>query len=354
MDGTNVNVLMLSPLPPPAGGIASWTVGCKNYCEERNISLHLVNTALIGSRSARINSERRMLDEIKRTFKIVCQMRRQIKRKKPDIVHINTSCSRFGLFRDTLCVKIASRCGVAVVLHCHCNVQDQLTGRTVKAFRYATKIAAAVVVLNERSYQYVNQFQPKKLYKLPNFIDESWTNSQVICRKNIQKALFVGHVQKEKGLREILTAAERMPEIIFTLVGPVKEEDIQGIDCPENLIFLGAVTHEEVKKNLATADVFLFPSYSEGFSIAVIEAMAMGLPIIASDVGANAEVLEEHGGIIVPVANSEQIVTALQKMKPTEVRQKMAVWNAEKATHMYLRDNVMNTLFTYYAEIMGA
>ena len=56
---------------------------------------------------------------------------------------------------------------------------------------------------------------------------------------------------------------------------------------------------QKLQKYLDKADVFLFPSYTEGFSISLTEAMASGLPCIASDVGANQDMLENHGGILI-------------------------------------------------------
>ena len=136
----------------------------------------------------------------------------------------------------------------------------------------------------------------------------------------------------------------------FLLIGPLALE-IKENQYPTNLRFLGEKPNREIKEYLRQSDVFLFPSYTEGFSNALVEAMAVGLPVITTNVGANYDMVEEHGGIIVPVGDCELVVDAINKVRPRSVREGMSTWNREKVRREYLIDNVMCKLFSIYEQV---
>ena len=89
-----------------------------------------------------------------------------------------------------------------------------------------------------------------------------------------------------------------------------KAQDIGVADC---VTFHGALAHEDVLEVLADSHLFVFPTrVREGFPKAVIEAMACGLPVVATRVGGNGElVLEGETGFLVPRADSQALAAAL-------------------------------------------
>lgn len=348
-----MKVLLISPLPPPEGGIAVWTKKYKEYCDQHGQELTIVNTALIGTRAEQINRKRNYLDEVKRTFGVLKDLRSKLQRAAPDVVHLNTSCSRFGLYRDYFCCRMAVKRNKPVILHCRCNIEDQLGGRnsSCKVFAQMAHSAAKILVLNRKSQKYAEQIAPGKVITVPNFADEKMLNDSAAISKQLKEAVFVGHVQKTKGAEEILKAASRLPQIRFKMIGPVQKE-IAEKECPPNVEYIGNLPPQEVQKHLKMSDVFVFPTYTEGFSNALVEAMASGLPVITTDVGANYDMIEEHGGIIVPVGDSEAIVNALKKMEPFQVRAEMSEWNINKVRRCYLRDEVMKRILSIYQEVI--
>lgn len=349
-----MRILLVSPLPPPAGGIATWTEKYRDYCLEKGIPLSIVNNAVQGSRAKQLNTKRRLLDEVKRTWYVLKELQQKIKMDHPDVVHLNTPCGRFGIFRDLLCVWYTNRKGIPVILHCHCNIQDQLAGKAAeRAFCRMAKKSQKVLVLNEPSFAYASRFALDKAMIVPNFIESRCLTAWRTTAERIRTVVFVGYVQKTKGVWEILQAAEQLPEMEFLLVGAVKD-DCFSQRRPANVRFLGPQPHEAVFEILRGADVFLFPSYSEGFSNALTEAMASGLPVIATDVGSNKEMIENNGGMIVPVGDGDAIVKALRMLDGSiEQRSAMSAWNVEKVRRCYLRDSVMGQLLALYEGIIG-
>jgi glycosyltransferase involved in cell wall biosynthesis len=115
--------------------------------------------------------------------------------------------------------------------------------------------------------------------------------------------VYVGKVIPVKRLEWLLEAVRRLPEVRSVIVGDVNEEHYGDryyrslistyADVMNRVQFTGEVTWERVSTYLAAADVFVFPSSFEGMPNAVMEAMAAALPVVASDIPAHRELLQE-------------------------------------------------------------
>lgn len=350
MDHKDLKILLVSPLPPPAGGIASWTKQYIDWSKKNNLSVEIVNTAVIGKRAEKINHKTRIIDEIKRTKKIIKELETKINQFKPQIIHLNTPCGKFGIIRDFLCARIANKNDAKLIVHYRCNIKDQVDSSIVSRFflKQLTNIADLNLVLNSSSKQYIIEKTNRDSILTSNFINKTFVlDKPRNIRKEIKIVSFVGHVQRTKGILEIIDVAKKSPHIIFKIAGPVANE-ITRIEKPKNIIFLGSLTKQEVKALLRKSDVFLFPSYTEGFANALLEAMAMGLPIITTPVGANVDMIESKGGVIVDVGDSNSIMEAIDNIKDSMIRSKMSEWNLNKVKNEYTIEKVMNKLIALY------
>ena len=342
-----MKILLVSAVPPPAGGIATWSLRYIKFCKGRQINVVLVNTALTGKRGNKINSKRKLSDEIFRTCRILCDMRRKLK-NMPDIVHINSSCSTFGIIRDYMCLRMAKKKNIPIIFHCHCNVEDQIQKTYgIKILKKIISMVAQVWVLNTDSYNFVKKLDANVVEIVPNFVDEENLSDIHNIRSEIKEVVFVGHVQFTKGCKEIFNISRRLPQIHFRLIGPVSEE-IKQLECPKNITLEGECDHTEIEKFLLISDVYLFPSHTEGFSLSLTEAMANGLPCIATNVGANKDMLENQGGIIVPIEDENAIVKALQALAEKNLREKMSIWNINKVKNTYTVEIVMRHIIELY------
>ena len=81
--------------------------------------------------------------------------------------------------------------------------------------------------------------------------------------------------------------------------------------------------------------------------------MARGLPVITTDVGANKDMLEDNGGVIVPVNDSDAIDVAIQQMSDKNLRKQMSRFNVEKVERNYTIDIVMQRLTDLYKSIIS-
>lgn len=348
-----MRILLVSPLPPPEGGIAIWTKQYIEYCKKIGIDAAVVNIALTGRRSEKINSSRSVFDEIKRTVNIIRDLKHQLKTFKPECVHINSSCAKWGLFRDYICASIVKYNGVRLVLHYRCTIPDRLGSSSIniKTFVKMSKKADLILTLNKVSENYVcSHIANPKVKTIANFIKLNGELLPHNISPKINTLLYVGHVQLDKGAKEIIETACHFSDKTFILAGPVSNE-VLSLKCPSNVRLLGRVEHEEIHNLINISDVFLFPSYTEGFSNALVEAMAGGLPAVASDVGANRDMIEEKGGVIVAPKSTSDIINAIDYLEDEQIRRETSLWNQNKVFNNYRIDTVMKLLFDCYSSL---
>ncbi|MBO5019846.1 MAG: glycosyltransferase [Clostridia bacterium] len=132
--------------------------------------------------------------------------------------------------------------------------------------------------------------------------------------------IFVGRIGRDKGINELLVAAEKMNELkddtYLLLVGELENEqflDKRLLNWSQNqkrVIYCGFTN--EVEKYLAAADVYLLPSYREGFGTTVIEAESMGLATIVTDIpGPINAMLKNETGLVVPKADADALFKSM-------------------------------------------
>ena len=347
-----IKLLLVSPKTEPSkGGIAVWTDAFLENCGKYGISCDLLNIATIGERAKQGNAKRNFVDEFFRTKAIFKNLHSILIKQTYDVAHINTSCGTFGIIRDYITAHKIRRkqpqC--KLIFHFHCDIQDQCKSKVSRFFlSKIVKISNNLLVLNNKNHQYLFELFDASSEIVPNFINESMirTDSKYI-RSEIKEAVFVGYVRPEKGIRELYELALSNPKITFRLIGEV-HNDIKMLDKPQNVVLCGKKSHLDIISELDEADVFVFLSHSEGFSIALLEAMSRGLPSIATDVGANKEMIENKGGVIVKVGDISAMEIALDFLRDSQKREEMSAWNLEKVKSCYTVEKIISLLLNIY------
>jgi glycosyltransferase involved in cell wall biosynthesis len=125
------------------------------------------------------------------------------------------------------------------------------------------------------------------------------------------RCLFLGTLTLRKGIHLVLNVAKALEKfpIEFILVGrnEIDEKQLTGT----NITYRGVVTREETERYYQEADVFLFPTLSDGFGLTQLEAMAWQLPVIASENCGNV-VQHDHNGWVVDTIDSKKLLAQLQ------------------------------------------
>lgn len=157
--------------------------------------------------------------------------------------------------------------------------------------------------------------------------------AEKIRKTDITTFIFIGRLVRDKGINELVYAFAKLnkeyPKTRLLLVGrredkldPLQNQTLREIDNNPAIIATGE--QKDVRPWLAASNIFVFPSYREGFPNVVIEAGAMGLPAIVTDINGSREIIiEGENGIIIPPRNSEHLYKAMQQLmvSPKQTRQ---------------------------------
>lgn len=172
--------------------------------------------------------------------------------------------------------------------------------------------------------------------------------------------IFIGRINRDKGINELIQAYRRLKETRpckLLLVGPTENdqnpilpETAAEIKKGEGIISVGA--QDEVRPFYVMSDTLVLPSYREGFPNVPLEAGAMGLPSIVTDInGSNEIIIEGENGTIVPARDSEALQEAMQRFldEPEHIR-KMADKARGLITSRYNQRDIWEATLALYHE----
>lgn len=175
----------------------------------------------------------------------------------------------------------------------------------------------------------------------------------------------VGNIRRVKGIDVLVQAAQRVcrkyPRALFLIVGRKSEQEycrelenkIATLGLTHNFRFLGS--REDVFPLLRMSDIFCLPSRSEGFSNALIEAMACRLPCVATDVGGNSEVIK-HGesGFIVASEDWQDLAARLLfLLDDSSLATEMGLRGEEVIQSRFTAQAMIGELVQVYQELLG-
>lgn len=188
-------------------------------------------------------------------------------------------------------------------------------------------------------------------------------NAATILKRNSGFTFcFVGRIVGDKGMNELAEAFEKLiaiyPDCRLLLVGdfeerldPVRVETRAFFRECSQVAFVG--WQDDIRPFLAASDVFVFPSYREGFPNVVLQAGAMGLPCIVTDInGCNEIIDDEVNGLVIPSHNVERLFEAMKRMvEDNELRICMAQRARTMVADRYDRRYVWNEIKKLYSEL---
>ncbi|TQI70433.1 glycosyltransferase involved in cell wall biosynthesis [Gramella sp. Hel_I_59] len=174
--------------------------------------------------------------------------------------------------------------------------------------------------------------------------------------------VFVGRLVKEKGIEELVRAFNGLrfstPKCSLLLIGPfeqdldpISDEIIQEIENNPKIVTTGYEL--DVRPYFAIADILTFPSYREGFPNVVLQAGAMSLPAIVSDINGCNEIIQDgENGIIIPVKSEEALKVVMKKLvDDVELRSRLTLNARHVIQEKYEREDFWQILLKEYKEL---
>ena len=180
-----------------------------------------------------------------------------------------------------------------------------------------------------------------KIFIIGNGVDEKlFVPAQNDIENKNKYIMYAGRIDREKGLFDLIECAKSIcnqrPDVLFLLAGsgpdfdPLKKK-AKKLGLQDKFIFLGQVGRDQLVRLYQNSTVFAFPSYHEGIPTVLLEAMACGLPIIATNVRGNRDlIIPGKNGILVPPRSPKEIADAILKLLDDDNMRKELGKNARK------------------------
>lgn len=172
---------------------------------------------------------------------------------------------------------------------------------------------------------------------------EEWLELPYTVRRTVRTLLFVGRLEPNKGVLDLLSCfeplARELPGLRLRIVGegpqerPVRER-IERAGLNQRVECLGAISHDRVHQELRDADLFILPSHYESFSQALLEAAAVGVPVVASDILGNQEAAGDSACLL-PLADTALWIRSIRELVADHSRrQRMSAAGRRRARRL--------------------
>lgn len=299
-----MRILQLGPLPPPVGGMATVVTNL-----QQSLSAHH-EVRVVNNRKTTA-PDRSLWQGIAAQLKLLGHFVGEIRRFRPDVVQIHT-CSYNTFWRNGLDVLLARLLGRRVVLHIHGAMfhtfLDGLSHPRARLARLVFRLSHRVIALGEQWHTVLAPWAgADKVAVVPNGVPVPEQAIDLASRP--PHILCFANYERRKGQADLLQALAGLgrEDVRLSLYGFESEAgERQRLETLADELGLagqvsipGPVTGADKDAAVAEASLFVLPSYDEGLPMAMLEAMAAGLPVIVTRVGAIPEaVVDDAEGLI--------------------------------------------------------
>ena len=326
-------MLLSGPHPPPVGGIGAFNQLLLASSLPTRVNLRFVRTssqkrALSRTGSFTIsNFLAAVQDCVRFAFAAIAH--------RPHVSHITTA---FGLsfVKNSVCVAVARLLGSRVLLHPHCSYSVLYTERSrlwQSYFRQVIRLTQGVVALSREWCSLGSIISGCQVFELPNALNLTQYRDAAIRHMAAERnggalrVLYLGYLGRAKGSFDLIEAAAELRlksvDVSIDLVGDeltpgelesIKER-IQALGLSESVRVHSFAVGSAKACFLREADIFAYPSHHEGMPMAVLEAMACALPIVATSVGGLPDIVHQGiNGLLVPPGRPAAIASALYNL----------------------------------------
>jgi len=303
--GGEVDILLVSPTYSGAGGVARHVSGLA-----AGLARHGYSVAVISSDNTYILNVKGLKNP---SFMLTSALKAY--RSKARVVHAHSIPSAPAM-------KLASAERRILTLHGTYAEQvkilhGKLLGRA--AAHLEKKFMGWADAVTAVSQQACEAYRARgwDVIHIPNAIDIVEREEIRAVRLGDRQVVYVGRLSREKNVKTLIYAAEKIPDAVFVIVGdgPEAQSLKNAARNLPNVKLVGQVEHSKALEYTAGSDVFALPSIAEGLSTALLEAMSLKTPVAATKVGGNVELVEDGvSGLLVEPGDDEGFVEALRKL----------------------------------------
>jgi glycosyltransferase involved in cell wall biosynthesis len=358
------SVLILGPALSAMSGVSTHLRMLLGSRLTESFALHHFQ---VGSEGRREGVAARLARIVSSPFALAAALRA----RRAALVHLNTSMNS-ALWRDLVYALVARACGARVLCQVHGGkLPQQVFPRSGLARRLLCRALAfpdALAVLARTELDAYRNFVPgQTVVVAANAVDCAPTAPRPqpgTAPDRPLRLVFVGRLTREKGLHELLralaTVRGRGTAAILTVAGTGADEPrlrllATQLGLSGAVVFAGPVFGKDKMRLLRAADVFVLPSYSEGLPYALLEAMSLGVPVIATPVGAIRDVVVDgvHGLLVAP-REARAVVAAIEQLAADRQRlAKMGAACRARIASAYSIEHLVHKFAGLYSALCG-
>jgi glycosyltransferase involved in cell wall biosynthesis len=219
---------------------------------------------------------------------------------------------------------------------------------------------ALISVSKKTAEDYINFYKiQREITTLYNSIDIPPLGYQL--QELPETIVYVGALTESKGIYSLLRSwnlvVAKRPKALLRIFGKGKHDPLLNLIDPEvkpSVVFEGFVTHDEIYKAMSTAAAAIFPSYTECFAIAPLEAMALGCPVIYTERSSGPELIaKDINGLLVDPDNQKEMAHAmLLLLQNGELREKFSVRGRATVEQRFDIRQSTNDHINFYSRVM--
>lgn len=361
-----MRVLLVGRGQPETGGIASYLDELHRFDDGGELEMQFLNLTRTGDMGSGGSFSLRNLG---RTISDTIGLFRTA--RSVDVVHVHSALAPTStLVRAGLFIAAARVRRRPIVVHAHGGrLVSYAEGRANRMLiRWALRGASRVIAVSQGVYEVLErELEPGMAGFVGNGVDTARFLPAAGRRDGrLPTILYVGHLSERKGVLDLVAASDILRaqgvEHRLVLVGgrPDEGDDehrrvLQALETAHtNTELIGAVGHGEMPDIYASADVFCLPSWWEAMPLSILEAMACGLPVVASNVGDVASVIEDGStGFVVEPKNPEQLASSLGVLLDApDLRSSMGTAARRRAIETFAAEQTHHQVADIYREVL--
>ena len=293
-------------------------------------------------------------------------------RGQVDLLHLHVGGGS-SFYRHVLYLALGRLARAPVLLHWHVpgagEAQDAGLSDAAqrRLARWAVQRAGRVIVLSPAWAHALAALAGRadaaqRMVVLPNPVDcDRIRPPDDPARRRPDVVLFLGDFSQRKGVRDLLAAApavlQRRPAAHFVIAGGPPPADVAAQAGPlgNAVRFPGFVRGADKLRSLQEASLLALPSYAEGLPVAVLEAMAAGLPVVTTPVGGVPDFFRDGvNGLLTPPGNVAALAVAINRLlDDPAAAQAMGQHNRQQALEQFAVPQYARRLLQVYYEVVG-
>ncbi|HII61781.1 glycosyltransferase family 4 protein [Pyrococcus horikoshii] len=240
-------------------------------------------------------------------------------------------------------------------------------GFTIPLFKSYLKYSHRIIAVSKAAKSFIEHFTSVPVLIVPNGVDDerffpARDKEKIKAKFGLEGnvVLYVSRMSYRKGPHVLLNAFSKIEDATLVMVGngemlPFLKAQTKFLGIENKVVFMGYVPDDILPEVFRMADVFVLPSISsEAFGIVILEAMASGVPIIATDVGGIPEVIKENSaGLLVPPGNELKLREAIEKLLKNEELRKWYGNNGRRSVEeKYSWNKIVVKIERIYNEVL--